>query len=149
MERASCFLRAAAHWLSATRGFVLFKLLSGLYKGTKSSLRSTTVPRATGKASLPSKKLAETAKVPTEAAKQWFFKQALWQIYLPAPRYVIRPNFDVRHTSRSTKEAFFFCPTTSFLTAAKFTNTLAVVDVDSLYKETEPLTLKDSAKVAN
>ena len=32
------------------------------------------------------KQLAEAAKVPDEAAKQWLIKQALWQIYLSAPR---------------------------------------------------------------
>jgi len=41
------------------------------------------------------KKLPEAAKVPEETAKQWLIKQSLWQIYLPAPRYVPRPKFDV------------------------------------------------------
>jgi len=41
------------------------------------------------------KKLAEDAKVPQVGAKQWLIKQTLWQIYLPAPRYVPRPKFDV------------------------------------------------------
>ena len=29
--------------------------------------------------------LAQAAKVPEDAATQWLIKQALWQIYLPAP----------------------------------------------------------------
>ena len=41
------------------------------------------------------KKLADAAKVPQDIAKQWLFKQAIWQIYLPAPRYVPRPRFYV------------------------------------------------------
>ena len=41
------------------------------------------------------KKLAIAADVPEEAAKKWLIKQALWQIYLPAPRDVPRPKFDV------------------------------------------------------
>ena len=41
------------------------------------------------------KKLAEAAKVPEDVVKQWLFKQPLWEIYLPAPRYVPRPKFDV------------------------------------------------------
>jgi len=32
------------------------------------------------------KKLAEAAKVPEETAKKWLIRQALWQIFLPAPR---------------------------------------------------------------
>ena len=31
------------------------------------------------------KKLAEAVKVSEDAAKQWLIRQALWQIYLPAP----------------------------------------------------------------
>ena len=41
------------------------------------------------------KKLADAAKVPENVAKQWLYKQAIWQICLPAPRYVPRPKFDV------------------------------------------------------
>ena len=41
------------------------------------------------------KKLSSTAKVEEDVAKRWLAKQALWQIYLPAPRYIPRPKFDV------------------------------------------------------
>ena len=41
------------------------------------------------------RKLSTVAKVSEEAAKRWLVKQALWQIYLPAPRYIPRPKFDV------------------------------------------------------
>ena len=37
------------------------------------------------------KKPAAAAKVAEEAAKKWLAEQALWQIYLPAPRYIPRP----------------------------------------------------------
>ena len=57
------------------------------------------------------KKLSESAKVPENVAKQWLYKQAIWQIYLPAPRYVPRPKFDVS-TPRRT---FFFYPMTSYV----------------------------------
>ena len=41
------------------------------------------------------KKLAAAAKVAEDVAKRWLVKQALWQIYLQAPRYIPRPKFDV------------------------------------------------------
>ena len=41
------------------------------------------------------KKLSSPAKVSEEVAKRWLAKQALWQIYLPAPRYIPWPKFDV------------------------------------------------------
>ena len=41
------------------------------------------------------KKLSNVAKVSPETAKQWLVKQALWQAYLPPPRHIPRPKFDV------------------------------------------------------
>lgn len=41
------------------------------------------------------KKLSEAAKVSKDVAKKWLWKQALWQIYLPAPRQIPRPKFVV------------------------------------------------------
>ena len=38
------------------------------------------------------KKLAKAAKVPLVTTKQWLIKQAIWQIYLPPPRYIPRLN---------------------------------------------------------
>ena len=35
------------------------------------------------------KKLANTAKVSEDEAKQWLTKQALWQVYLPGPKYIL------------------------------------------------------------
>ena len=51
------------------------------------------------------KKLAEAAKAPEIVAKQWLYKQAIWQIYLPAPRYVPRPKFYVA-TPNSVHQAY-------------------------------------------
>ena len=41
------------------------------------------------------KTLAAAAKVAEDVAKKWLAKQALWQIYLLAQRYIPRPKFDV------------------------------------------------------
>ena len=53
--------------------------------------------RVTGKGISAIKKLADAASstkliIPEAVAKEWLFKQAHWQIYLPAPRYVPRPK---------------------------------------------------------
>ena len=69
------------------------------------------------------KKLADAAKVPDAIAKQWLYKQAIWQIYLPALRYVPRPKFDVATpNTRSTRQTFFFYPITSSLVGERLTN---------------------------
>ena len=41
------------------------------------------------------KKLAKEAKVSEKQALEFLKKQAVWQIYLPAPKKIIRPRFDV------------------------------------------------------
>lgn len=41
------------------------------------------------------KKLAQAAKVSEDAAKKWLINQALWQIYLPAPKHIPCPKFDL------------------------------------------------------
>jgi hypothetical protein len=40
-------------------------------------------------------KLATAAGVSEEEARGFLKKQAIWQIYLPAPRHIPRPKFDV------------------------------------------------------
>ena len=40
-------------------------------------------------------KLASAAKVTESVARDWLEKQALWQIYVPPPRYIPRPHWVV------------------------------------------------------
>ena len=95
------------------------------------------------------KKLAEAAKVPEDAAKQWLIKQALWQIYLPAPRHVPRPKFDVATPNSVHQADLLFLPHDKLPRGRKvYKYALTVVDAASHFKEAEPLTSKDSAEVA-
>ena len=94
------------------------------------------------------KKLAEAAKVPENVVKQWLYKQAIWQIYLPAPRYVPRPKFDVA-TPNLVHQADLFLPHDKLPRGRKiYKYALTVVDIASRYKDAEPLTSKDSNEVA-
>ena len=70
------------------------------------------------------KKLAAAAKVPEETAKQWLFKQALWQIYLPGPKNVPRPKFDVSVPNRLHQADLLFYRMTNYREAARFSNML-------------------------
>ena len=92
------------------------------------------------------KKLADAAKVPEAIAKQWLYKQAIWQIYLPAPRYVPRPKFDVATPNSVHQADLLFLPHDK-LRRKTYKYALTVVDIASRYKA-EPLTLKDSNEVA-
>ena len=41
------------------------------------------------------KKLAELSGENPKAVKQWLFRQAFWQVHLPAPKRVDRPHYQV------------------------------------------------------
>ena len=93
------------------------------------------------------KKLAVAAKVPEVVAKEWLFKQALWQIYLPAPRYIPRPKFDVPTPNKVHQADLLFLPHDK-VGRSTYKYALTVVDVASRFKEAHPLTSKDSTEVA-
>jgi len=76
-------------------------------------------------------------------------KQAHWQIYLPAPRYIPRPKFDVPVPNKVHQADLLYLPHDRSPRSRKtFNYALTVVDVAYLFKETEPLTTKEAREVA-
>ena len=94
------------------------------------------------------KKLASAAGVPLDVAKDWLKKQAIWQIYLPAPRHIPRPKFDVQVPNEVHQADLLFLPHDR-VGRKTYKYALTVVDVASRYKEAEPLTSKGAAEVAD
>ena len=95
------------------------------------------------------KKLSTVAKVSEEAAKKWLVKQALWQIYLPAPRYISWPKFDVSLPNAVHQADLLFLPHDKLPHGRKvYKYALTVVYVVSRYKAAEPLTSKESDEVS-
>ena len=94
------------------------------------------------------KKLVSAANVPGDVAKDWLKKQAIWQIYLPAPRHILRPKFDVRVPNEVHQADLLFLPHDR-VGRRTYKYALTVVDVASRYKEAEPLTSKGAAEVAD
>ena len=45
-----------------------------------------------------------------QQAKDWLKKQAIWQIYLPAPRHIPRPKFDVAVPNEVDQAGLLFLP---------------------------------------
>ena len=94
------------------------------------------------------KKLSTVAKVSEEVAKKWLVKQAIWQIYLPAPRYIPRPKFDVSLPNAVHQADLLFLPHDKLPHGRKiYKYAFTVVDVASRYKAAEPLTSKESDEV--
>ena len=92
-------------------------------------------------------KLADAAGVSENEAKEWLKKQALWQIYLPSPRYIPRPHWTVEKPNEIHQADLLFLPHDT-VTRKTFKYALVVVDVASRYKDAEPLTSKESSEVA-
>ena len=75
----------------------------------------------------------------------------MWQVYLPAPKKIIRPRFDVSAKDEVHQSDLLFLPHDT-VKVGRMNNTykhaLTLVDVGTRYKEAEPLTSKDSKDVA-
>ena len=95
------------------------------------------------------KQLATAAKVSEDVTKRWLTKQALWQVYLPGPRYIPRPKFDVSLPNAVHQADLLFLPHDKLPRGKKvYKYALTVVDVASRYKAAEALTSKDSDEVS-
>ena len=104
-------------------------------------------PQGCWKGTSAIKKLAEAAKVPENIAKQCLIRQALWQIYLPAPRYVPCPKFDVATPNSVQQADLLFLPHDKLPRGRKiYKYALTVVNSTSRYKEAEPLTSKERCR---
>ena len=96
------------------------------------------------------KKLADAAGVSQTEARAWLKKQAIWQIYLPAPRRIPRQKFDVSAPNEVHQADVLFLPHDKMPGRGRrktYKYALTVVDVASRYKAAEPLTSKDSGEV--
>ena len=92
-------------------------------------------------------KLASAAKVSENIAREWLEKQALWQIYLPPPRYIPRPHWVVGKPNQIHQADLLFLPHNT-VRRRTYRYALVVIDIASRYKDAEALTSKDSGEVA-
>ena len=86
-------------------------------------------------------KLADAAKVGEDEVGRWLERQALWQIYMPAPRYIPRPHWRVDRLNKIHQSDLLFLPHDTFKKRT-YRYALVVVDIASRYKDAEPLTSK-------
>jgi hypothetical protein len=105
-------------------------------------------PRGFWKGLSAVEKLAKSAKVSKKQSLEFLKKQAIWQIYLPAPKKIVRPRFDVSTKNEVHQADLLFLPHDT-VSRKTYKYALTVVDIASRFKEAEPLTSKDSKEVAN
>lgn len=91
--------------------------------------------------------LSEAAGVSEQKAKEWLSKQAIWQIYLPAPKVIKRPHF-VNLIPNDTHQMDLLYLPHDTIRRKRFKYALTVIDLASRYKDAEPLTEKSANAVA-
>ena len=92
-------------------------------------------------------KLASAAKVTEKEVRDWLERQAIWQIYLPPPKVIPRPHWNVSRVNEIHQADLLFLPHDR-VGRKTFRYALVVIDVASRYKDAEALTSKESQEVA-
>ena len=92
-------------------------------------------------------KLADEAKVSKDKARKWLEKQALSQIYLPAPKYIPRPHWRVDKPNKIHQADLLFLPHDTHRKKT-YKYALVAIDIASRYKDAEALVSKESSEVA-
>ena len=95
-------------------------------------------------------KLSKASGSTKEGAERWLLKQPLYQIYLPAPKYVPRPNASMSLYAKSNdihQSDLLSLPHDKFKKKT-YKYALNIVDVASRYKGSYQLTTKNSKEVA-
>ena len=105
-------------------------------------------PRGYWKGAAAIQKLAAAAQVSEDVARDWLKKQAIWQIYLPALKYISWPKFDVSEPNDVHQADLVYVPHDR-VGKKIYRYALTVVDVASRFKAAEPLTSKTASEVAD
>ena len=95
-------------------------------------------------------KLSRASGSTKEEAEKWLLKQLLYQIYLPAPKYVPRPNASMSLFAEPNdihQDDLLSLPHNKFKNKT-YKYALNIVDVASRYKRSYQLTTKNSKEVA-
>ena len=95
------------------------------------------------------KKIIRGCQGPGRNRQKWLLRQAIWQIYLPTPRRIPRPKFDVPSPNAVHQADLLFLPHDKLPRGPKvYKYALTVTDMASRYKEAKPITSKNSDEVA-
>ena len=97
------------------------------------------------------KKLAKASGSTKEEAEKWLLKQPLYQIYLPAPKYIPRPNASLSLYAKPNdihQADILYLPHDKFKKKT-YKYALNIVDVASRYKGSYQLITKNAKEVAH
>ena len=95
-------------------------------------------------------RLAKASDSTKEEAEKWLLKQPLYQIYLPAPKYIPRPNASMSlfAKTKDIHQSDLLSLAHDEFKKKTYKYALNIVDVVSRYKGSYPLTTKNSKEIA-
>ena len=93
------------------------------------------------------KKLQELSGEKPKAVEQCLYRQAFWQVHLPAPKRVDRPHYQVTTPNEMHQFDLLYMPSDS-LYGNKYKYILAGIDAASRFKVARPLRTKQVRDVA-
>ena len=93
------------------------------------------------------KKLQELSGEKPKAVKEWLYRQAFWQVHLPAPKRVDRPHYEVTIPNEMHQFYLLYMPSDT-LYGSKNKYILAGINAASRFKVARPLRTKQVRDVA-
>ena len=93
------------------------------------------------------KKLHKITSISKKDMKSWLAKQALWQVYIPRPKEIHHPHYDVRNPNEQHQFDLLYMPHNLFK-GKTYNYVLTGIDVASRYKVARLLRTKKSSEVA-
>ena len=92
--------------------------------------------------------LLKKTKIAKKLVIQWISLQALWQVFLPDPKHIVRRHFDITKVNQMHQVDLLYLPHDKVY-GNIYKYVLCVEDVASRYKAGRPLKTKKSSEVVD
>ena len=93
------------------------------------------------------KELQKITSMSKKDIKSWLAKQAVWKVYIPSPKEIHHPHYDVTKPNEQHQFNLLYMPH-NFFEGNTYKYILTGIDVTSRYKVARPLRTKKSSEVA-
>ena len=93
------------------------------------------------------KELQKITSMSKKDIKSWLAKQAVWKVYIPSPKEIHHPNYDVTKPNEQHQFNLLYMPH-NFFEGNTYKYILTGIDVTSRYKVARPRRTKKLSEVA-
>ena len=93
------------------------------------------------------KELQKITSMSKKDIKSWLAKQAVWKVYIPSPKEIHHPHYDVTKPNEQHQFNLLYMPH-NFFEGNTYKYILTGIDVTSRYKVARPLRTKKLSEVA-